>query len=276
MGSTGQTKENSAMFPVPLLLLFLHQSSAFSITSAEPSEVLVRPGDTVRMLCVVDEHYEWCKFYHPSQGYCDYEWKRISNNITRQECALNLSTRLVFHGQYDDRQCGVEFKATTQDTGVWKCEIEEYVMWKSRGAGKVQTALMRVTVQKPETPQIDITENTTKTTENTAEPTATTLPELSTAEIPAMLNISDIDSILQAVEEDAEQALEGVHQVDHGIHSYNTTKIVSQEQTILGVMLCIGGLGLLTVGAGILLFIRRRRRIQPSSSVYYDNLQEED
>ena len=118
--STGQTKENIAMFPVPLLLLFLHQSSAFSIISADPSEVLVRPGDTVRMLCVVDEHYEWCKFYHPSQGYCDYEWKRISNNITRQECALNLSTRLVFHGQYDDRQCGVEFTATTQDTGVWK------------------------------------------------------------------------------------------------------------------------------------------------------------
>ena len=136
------------------------------------------------------------------------------------------------------------------------CEIEEYVMWRSRGAGKVQTALMRVTVQEPQSPQIDITENTTKTTENTAEPTATTLLGLSTAETPAMLNISDIDNMLQVVEEDAEQALEGVHQVEHGNHNYNTTKIVSQEQTVLGVMLCIGGLGLLTVGAGILLYIR--------------------
>ena len=136
------------------------------------------------------------------------------------------------------------------------CEIEEYVMWRSRGAGKVQTALMRVTVQKPQPPQIDITENTTKTTENTAEPTATTLPGLSTAVTTPMLNISDIGNMLQAVEEDAEQALDGVHQVEHGNHNYNTTKIVSQEQTVLGVMVFIGGLGLLTVGAGILLYIR--------------------
>ena len=115
---------------------------------------------------------------------------------------------------------------------------------------------MRVIVQQPQPSQIYITENTTKTTENTAEPTTTTLLGLSTAETPAILNISDIDNMLQVVEEDADQALEGVDQVEHGNHNYNTTQIVSQEQTVLGVMLCIGGLGLLTVGAGILLYIR--------------------
>jgi len=265
------------MFPVPYILLFLHQSSAFSIISAEPGEVLVRPGDSVRLLCVVDDHYEWCKFYHPSQGYCDYEWKRMSNNITRQECALKLSTRLVFIGLYDDRQCGVEFTATTEDTGVWKCEIEEYVMWRSRGAGNIQTALMRVTVQDP--PLMNITETT-------AEPSTTTLPELSSTEIPARLNKSKIDTILQAVEEDAEliveavhqEELDSVHQEELDIPSYNTTKTVNQENTVLvlGVSFFTIGLGLVTVGGGILLYIRRRRRTQASSSVYYDNLQEEE
>ena len=71
-----------------VLLLLLQQSSAFSILSAVPTESLVRPGDTVRLLCVVDGHYEWCKFYHPSQAFCDFEWKMIKNNITTQECAL--------------------------------------------------------------------------------------------------------------------------------------------------------------------------------------------
>ena len=65
-----------------VLLLLLQQSSAFSIISAEPSERLVRPGDTVRLLCVVDQHY------HPSQAFCDFEWKLIKNNISTQECAL--------------------------------------------------------------------------------------------------------------------------------------------------------------------------------------------
>jgi hypothetical protein len=71
-----------------VLLLLLQPSSAFSIISAEPSERLVRPGDTVRLLCVVDGHYEWCKFYHPSHAFCDFEWKLIKNKISTQQCAL--------------------------------------------------------------------------------------------------------------------------------------------------------------------------------------------
>jgi len=120
---TCATKEKSEMLPtfyLPLPLLYLHQASAFSIISAEPSEVLVRPGDTVRLLCKADGHYEWCKIYHPSQDYCDFEWKRLTGNITRQDCAVSLSTRLVFHGVYNDQQCGVAFTATNKDTGEWR------------------------------------------------------------------------------------------------------------------------------------------------------------
>merc|ERR1711909_54313 len=131
------------------------------------------------------------------------------------------------------------------------------------------TALMRVTVQDP--PLMNITETT-------AEPSTTTLPELSSTEIPARLNKSKIDTILQAVEEDAELIVDAVHQEELDISSYNTTKTVNQEHTVLvlGVSFFTIGLGLVTVGGGILLYIRRRRRNQVSSSVYYDNLQEEE
>ena len=71
-----------------LPLLLATSSSGFLITSAEPGLVLVSPGEKVTLFCAVDDDYEWCKFYHPSQAFCDFEWKMIENNITTQECAL--------------------------------------------------------------------------------------------------------------------------------------------------------------------------------------------
>ena len=51
--------------------------------------ILVTPGHTVTLFCAVDDDYEWCKFYHPSGTFCDFEWKRSKKNITMQECALH-------------------------------------------------------------------------------------------------------------------------------------------------------------------------------------------
>ena len=71
-----------------LLVLLPPLSTAFSMLSAVPGETVVTPGDRVSLLCVVDGHYEWCRFYHPSNSFCDFEWKRLQNNISRQECGL--------------------------------------------------------------------------------------------------------------------------------------------------------------------------------------------
>ena len=121
---------------ISLLLIFLHHSSTFLITESEPSMIIVAPGDIVRLGCVVDEHYEWCKFYHPSGRFCDFEWKRFMNNITMQDCAFSNRVsfsfvcsvyiwnysyfQVKFHGKYDDRECGISFTATKEDTGIWK------------------------------------------------------------------------------------------------------------------------------------------------------------
>merc|ERR1711970_1683713 len=116
--------------------------------------------------CSVDTHYEWCKFYSPSRQECDFEWKRVQNNITMQGCALRH--RVSFHGKYDDRQCGITFIATEGDTGIWKCEIEEYIILGTRGSGRVQTAEMNITVQSvTTTPPPPTTTTKTTTTQTT-------------------------------------------------------------------------------------------------------------
>merc|ERR1719347_1578965 len=122
------------MMILPVLLMMTQSGQGFLITKAEP----------------VDDHYEWCKWFHPGGQFCDFEWKRNEDNITMQEC--DLHDRVAFHGKYDDKECGITFTAQQQDTGLWRCEIEEYVRGWSRGAGTLQTAVLNVTVQTPTPP----------------------------------------------------------------------------------------------------------------------------
>jgi len=56
----------------------------FLITKAEPGVVVVSPGESVTLFCAVDDHYEWCKWFHPGGQFCDFEWKRNEDNITMQ------------------------------------------------------------------------------------------------------------------------------------------------------------------------------------------------
>merc|ERR1712013_171008 len=143
----------------------------FFLTTSRPGKVKVAPGDKVTLFCAVDDDYEWCKFYNPSGQFCDFEWKRRKGNITMQEC--QFAGRVKFHGAYDDRECGITFTAGMQDTGTWKCELEEYVFLSSRGAGRVVTAEMEVKVQKITT--------TTTTTRTTSRRTTTILRRTTTS-----------------------------------------------------------------------------------------------
>ena len=72
-----------------LLSLILGCSSGFQIITSRPGKITVSPGEKVTLFCAVDDDYEWCKFYHPSGQFCDFEWKRNVGNITMQECALH-------------------------------------------------------------------------------------------------------------------------------------------------------------------------------------------
>merc|ERR1711915_286045 len=166
MGSDRHTATVIIMFSTLLILSvifsLLTTSYGFLITQATPGKVGVAPGQKVSLLCAVDDDYEWCKFYHPDGRFCDFEWKRRKGNITTQDC--QLKGKVKFDGAYDDRQCGVSFVADMQDSGAWRCEIEEYVLFRSRGAGRVRKAQMLVTVANPTTTTKAQTTTSLKTT----------------------------------------------------------------------------------------------------------------
>ena len=75
-----------------ILTAIVSQVAPFFIIKADPSLVVVSPGDKVTLFCEVDDHYEYCKFISPQKNknneslICDLEWKRKANNITMQDC----------------------------------------------------------------------------------------------------------------------------------------------------------------------------------------------
>ena len=79
------------------LLALTHTASSFLIIDAEPGLVVVEPGQTVRLSCVVDSHYEYCMWHSPADTICDFEWKRSEDNITMQDCPLNDNHEKVGH-----------------------------------------------------------------------------------------------------------------------------------------------------------------------------------
>jgi len=258
-------------------LLLSYRSHAFLITKAEPGVVVVAPGDQVTLFCAVDDHYEWCKFYHPSGEFCDFEWKRSASNITIQECGL--ADKVEFYGQYDDKECGVRFRAEEGDTGVWSCELEEYVTWRSRGAGRVQTAQMNVTVQATTTVPTIVTSmptigTVTSTKETTPIVTSTAIlstTELSTytSELPTETSklptekseLSTQPSKTEQNDDNKSEFPEAVPQVDEN----KNIKAGSSSSVLIGVFLVIIVIVVAVSGA---FYYRKRMNSSNATAVY--------
>ena len=93
------------------LPLLVASSEGFLMTRVEPGFVEKKTGESVSLLCQVkkpkkrkknwlkpkllimfsqvDEAYEFCKWINPQQQECDFEWKRLKGNITRQRCQIS-------------------------------------------------------------------------------------------------------------------------------------------------------------------------------------------
>jgi len=230
-----------------VVMLTLHGCSAFLITDAEPGIILVAPGTPVTLSCTVDDHYEWCKWFNPKGEFCDFEWKRKEGNITMQECAL--SNKVSFSGVYENMQCGITFTASEEDTGIWKCEIEEYVTWRGRGAGRIQTAQMNVTVHIPTT--------TAALPETTPEITTSSVPAVKTTEV----SIRETSTKVQAEEkEDIEESPTAVPQVDE-----ENMEKAGTSSTIIGIFVILIVIVVAVSGA---LYYRKRRNSSAATAVY--------
>jgi len=255
---------------LPVLLMMTQSGQGFLITKAEPGLVVVSPGDSVTLFCAVDDHYEWCKWFHPGGQFCDFEWKRNEDNITMQECALH--DRVAFHGKYDDKECGITFTAQQQDTGLWRCEIEEYVRGWSRGAGTLQTAVLNVTVQtptpppspptSPATPVTPTTQNATSMSSNdpaSDKELSSTTPKSATQPNISKESIKE-ESLEEEVEEESEKP-EAEHQVDE----IQDTKAGSSSSALISVVIVLVVIVILISGA---VYYRRRQRSSPARAVY--------
>merc|ERR1711892_449132 len=252
------SKMVSRVVRIVVALLMVKFSSAFLITKAEPGRVVVAPGDKVTLFCAVDDDYEWCKWYNPAGDFCDFEWKRSDGNITMQECGM--FEKLSFHGAYDDKECGTTFTAQVGDTGTWKCEIEEYVTWRSRGAGRVQTAEMSVTVQA------STTEAAPGTTLPTIETSAGTTSRITkpAAEVPSSTEEITTQSIIPTEdisEENISDAPEAVPQVNE----IENAKAGSSSSALVGIFIVIIVI-VVAVSGGV--YYRKRRNSSIATAVY--------
>merc|ERR1711874_731318 len=82
MGECTQCLARRYIMLLLTILVMIPCIQGFLITRAEPGVLVVAPGEKVTMSCAVDDHYEWCKWFHPGGQFCDFEWKRSQNNIT--------------------------------------------------------------------------------------------------------------------------------------------------------------------------------------------------
>eukprot|EP00092_Neocalanus_flemingeri_P035166 GFUD01038270.1.p1 GENE.GFUD01038270.1~~GFUD01038270.1.p1 ORF type:complete len:309 (-),score=87.92 GFUD01038270.1:31-957(-) len=247
-------KDTSHAMKILLVFLLLHCSSGFLITEAEPGVIRVSPGDTVTLFCAVDDDYEWCKFYHPSGRFCDFEWKRSESNITMQTCGL--SDRVSFHGKYDDRECGITFTANEGDTGIWKCEIEEYVTWRSRGAGRVETAQMNVTVHTPTTQATVETTTTTMTTVLSSEQTKAVQTTQST---PTIVDSKSSATVKKLDDEHFIESPEAVPRVDKNQNAGGSSS------ALIGVFAAII---IAVVAVSGVIYYRKRKNSSTAAAVY--------
>jgi len=241
---------------IVVALLMVKSSSAFMITKVEPGRVVVAPGDKVTLFCAVDDDYEWCKWYNPTGDFCDFEWKRSEGNITMQECGM--FEKLSFHGAYDDKECGITFTAQVGDTGTWKCEIEEYVTWRTRGAGRVQTAEMSVTVQASttEAPPVTTMPSVEKSTETRITKPESELPS-STEEITTQAIIPTEDISEENIS-DAPEAVPQVKEIEGGKAGSSSSALVGIFIVIIVIVVAVSG--------GV--YYRKRRNSSIATAVY--------
>merc|ERR1712013_774901 len=250
---------DDVMMIVTVLLMMTQSGQGFLITKAEPGVVVVSPGESVTLFCAVDDHYEWCKWFHPGGQFCDFEWKRSEDNITMQECALH--DRVSFYGEYDDKECGITFTAQQQDTGLWRCEIEEYVTWRSRGAGRIQTAVMNVTVQtQTPPPSPPPTSSATSVTSSTTSTDATIISTKEAAADTELSSTTQPNKSKDNLEEEGEPP-EAEPQVDE----IQDTRAGSSSSALISVVVVLVVIVILISGA---VYYRRRQSRSPASAVY--------
>ena len=170
-----------ALLALTVGLLLVASGESFLMIRVKPGLVTVQPGEEINLLCVVDSAYELCRWYNPQQQHCDFEWKRMIGNITThyittQKC--QFPDKIAFHGLFPLNECGIRINsASVEDTGKWRCKVEQYVFPGSQGSGSVRVSEIEVRVEASSTEAPDLLTTSTATTVPSTRSTSTSSPE---------------------------------------------------------------------------------------------------
>jgi len=182
-----------AMMGAVMLVAFvvLGEVNGFMISLVQPEYIALNPGGSFTLTCGTDSHYEHCDWKHPGGSkVCNFEWKRNVGSVQMMECD-GLIDRVSFAGDYNQHQCGITVtNAQMEDTGIWTCEVEQYV-WGDWSRGTTVAATMNVSVvlstTAPPSPATTVTSVSPTTNEaivTSAGPTTTLTTPMTTQKQP--------------------------------------------------------------------------------------------
>lgn len=66
------------------LLIGILGCEAFEIVKFSPSSEIISDGDTLKLSCIVDAQYEWCRFSH-GENTCKIQWINLPKGRWRKE-----------------------------------------------------------------------------------------------------------------------------------------------------------------------------------------------
>ena len=128
-----------------MCLLFVASTlMAFEIKESyiKPMEA-IEVGNTVRLSCKSDGHYEYCVWRHRNRV-CNFEWKKAHGAVKKQICT-ELDNRAIFRGDYNSHECAIDLtNVQLSDNGEWSCEMESYVWGIVRGYTHKKSLNLRV------------------------------------------------------------------------------------------------------------------------------------
>jgi len=191
-----------------------------------------KPGDTVTLVCRTDSYWEYCSWSH-KQRKCNLEWKYSKGDVVKQDCHGDLDPRLHYSGNYEKHECSITISSLElEDAGLWRCEMESYVLGSSRGyksRNKIEVVIEAKTTtgttKQTTTESLPTTKMSTTTEVTTATSTTTT-----TEDAEVLSNLDDSDT--EEEEERELQALLEESKQQHKLHEYERQRQSMQEEVL--------------------------------------------
>lgn len=146
---------------------------SFRVVKQTQTAEKISTNGSVTLTCKSDDYYEYCTWSHVVTGAavreCNFEWKRKHDRVRKQECHDELESKVSISGNYEAHECGLRIQGVSlEDAGRWNCEMEEYILGRSKGSGTKSSRMFLLKVEAPTTTTTTTTVATTTMLEDTA------------------------------------------------------------------------------------------------------------